>query len=318
MTNIKKNQHYVSQFYLKAWSECGSRIYASIDKPVKMRIEKVACSNYFYKASLMNENTRKLLLAGASRLKSPQMRDYIISAINGVGLIDDIGGLSGACFNEEIKYSDNLIKTNVVEDFYTMIESLAAPEIKKILEGRLVDLDINGYQNIVRHVVNQLTRTQKTRTSFGRVAGEKLDANCIDFRTYDSFQSLIISEEILLVLLEKLYKITVVENTTEKNFITSDHPVINLNSIDISDLKLYIPISPKIALFIEPNGLCNEKASLLKTKVQLEKESPKYFVDKVNASMSEVNALNIKTWENKGRHIFAYTSKDIADVTGSV
>jgi Protein of unknown function (DUF4238) len=62
------------------------------------------------------------------------------------------------------------------------------------------------------------------------------------------------------------YQFTFLENNTNIPFITSDQPVINLNTQDDKDIRLYYPLSPKQALIFStgapPQKICRTASAL--------------------------------------------------------
>jgi hypothetical protein len=102
-----------------------------------------------------------------------------------------------------------------------------------------------------------------------------------------------------MILIEELYKITVISNQTELDFITSDNPCINIAK-NIEELKLYLPISPKKALFIEKLDISENDATELKKQVLSNINISKYFLDFITENDKEnINQLNKIIWDNK-------------------
>lgn len=306
---IKKKQHYVSQFYLQQWSECGERVSALINgKVVPMRIKEIAASNYFYKVTSMNRRTKEILSFNLSKLKSPHAKNTIEFAIN---CIDTLENLKDEIVinNSNLKKSDNAIRTNIIEDYYKVLEDLAAPVIRSLIKGEL--LNHNDYQAILRFTVNQLSRTPSVKNKFKKAASNLLKEKGIDFQAYYSFQTLIISEEIVLYLIENLYKVTLIENESEINFITSDNPAFNINPISIKDMKIFLPLSPKKAIYIEPTTFNEKRSSEIKENYLSGVHDSIYYFDNIKVSEIDVYLLNKRVSENKERSIFGFCPEDL-------
>ena len=74
---MSKNQHYVSQFYLRAWSNDGNKIFTAHDDKVEQKsIRSVASSDYFYKIEGMNNKTRDFLLEQIRTLPPFHMKGW--------------------------------------------------------------------------------------------------------------------------------------------------------------------------------------------------------------------------------------------------
>jgi len=308
---LKKKQHYVSQFYLKQWSGCGKRVYAIINgKVVPMKTKEIASSNFFYKATNMTPATRNALLHGLSKLKSPLVQDLLTTAIQGVHLVERLSEKVDDK-DEDFALAENLIRTNVIEDYYVIIEELATPDIKHLSESDGEQLTIEKYQNVLRFAVNQLSRTSAVKNKFKESSIELLRKNEIDFQTFNAFQTLIISEEVVLNLIEKLYKITLLENQSDVNFITSDNPAVNLNPITSQDIKLFLPLSPKKAIYIEPSGINGSAASTVKENYLSGVHAPRYYLKKDTVNEQDVHDLNKRIYGNRERHVFGFCPKDL-------
>ena len=71
---IKKKHHFVSQFYLKAWSTDSGKIYAlkktTNEKPFLVKINETALSNYFYESCLLTDMSLNFLHSFAKTTNS--------------------------------------------------------------------------------------------------------------------------------------------------------------------------------------------------------------------------------------------------------
>ncbi|ENC9555251.1 DUF4238 domain-containing protein [Aeromonas hydrophila] len=304
----KKNQHYVSQFYLKNWSIDGQKVYAYLKKPIFMNTKEIASENYFYRIQSINSPTRNILLKLLAKLKSPLISGLLKDTIDSLYIVDLLGKKSD---NKQLKDEEAKFKTNAVENIYSIIEECAAVDIGTILNNNIKTFDINNYQNVLRYATYQLVRTQKGRDRFKTDASDELYEKDIDFQTYHTFQSLILAEKLTLSLIERLYKITLLNNDTDINFITNDNPAINLNKIEDFDVKLYLPLSPRKAIIVENSGIKDEDAQHIKNLILSDKEYDKYFINERTSSIDEVHSLNKIMWNYKHRSVYAITADEI-------
>ena len=91
-------------------------------------------------------------------------------------------------------------------------------------------------------------------------------------------------------------------NKTSVNFITSDEPIINLcvdykntSSEQVSDMILYYPVSPKIALLCKHGNRKNEKRYIKETK--------------------EIRQLNLKMFDAVSGQVFSLCKDDFKELT---
>lgn len=90
-------------------------------------------------------------------------------------------------------------------------------------------------------------------------------------------------------------------NKTSANFITSDEPIINLcvdykntSSEQVSDMVLYYPVSPKIALLCKHGNCKNEKRIIKEIK--------------------EIKELNLKMFDAASRQVFSLCKDDFEEI----
>lgn len=81
------------------------------------------------------------------------------------------------------------------------------------------------------------------------------------------FSSIILAERLVLVAIEKLYKITIIDNETGLRFITGDWPVVNLNSLDDKTVRIFWRISPCRAVLVNPTNFDIDEIIMIKRRV---------------------------------------------------
>ena len=102
-------------------------------------------------------------------------------------------------------------------------------------------------------------------------------------------------------LWKKDFYLEMLLNKTSANFITSDEPIINLcvdykntSSEQVSDMVLYYPVSPKIALLCKHGNCKNEKRCIKDTR--------------------DVKELNIKMFYAASRQVFSLCRDDFEEI----
>lgn len=278
-------------------------------KIIKIKVKETASENYLYELTNMTNNTREVLLRELSRLDSP-LSNLIRTTVDAVFLLEERPN-NFRHENPNMKESKRAIRVNIIEEYYTAIEELAAPSLNLIIEDEYERVDVDDYQNILRYAVNQLSRTPVVKEKFRAEVSFALDGNGVDFQTYNVLQNLIVSERIVLALIEKMYQVTLLNNSGNLNLITSDNPAINLNPITQKDLKIFLPISPRKAIFIEPTSLNSDDQLKTKNTYLDGGGIEKYYICDRLLSEQDVRGLNEITASNKGRHIYGKESEDL-------
>lgn len=279
-------------------------------KIIKIKVKETASENYLYELTNMTNNTREMLLRELSQLGSP-LSNLIRTTVDAVFKLEELP--NNFCHeNPNMKESKRAIKVNIIEEYYTAIEELAAPSLNLIIEDKYERMNFDDYQNILRYAVNQLTRTPVVKEKFRADVSFALDGIDVDFQTYNVLQNLILSERIVLALIEKMYQVTLLNNIGNLNLITSDNPAINLNQItQKKDSKIFLPISPRKAIFIEPTSLNSDDQLKIKNTYLDGGSIEKYYICHRLLSEQDVRGLNEITASNKGRHIYGKESEDL-------
>lgn len=150
---------------------------------------------------------------------------------------------------------------------------------REVLEQDYIDFPPNAFYDLLHFMLIQYFRPEKMVTTL------KNGFNQVNINN-DNLIFLLIhlkSIELSDVLIQENYKIILVRNTTNKDFIISDCPCSNIYTTFVKDrhlnkdeLELYLPLSPKLA-FVCSNKICY--SGLKNPKIVLTKE---HDVDKYN------------------------------------
>lgn len=169
---------------------------------------------------------------------------------------------------------------NPMEDYYCEIEgelSTFFETVRKDGIGFYYTLDKNHRYEFLLDICIQYFRTQALKerwvANFGRelrnlegIQKYGLDMDRIDLNNLAVFIMWHLQIATATALLEKNAMVTLIRNNTHVSFITGDQPIINLkydySSGDTSptDLELYYPISPYLALLINEKTTKKEVA----------------------------------------------------------
>ncbi len=144
---------------------------------------------------------------------------------------------------------------NFEENLHTDIEGTAAKYIRSILEEdiRFYKTD-KGCREFIYFLCVQYLRTKKIRESATNLSNNKT----IDLGKISNIINHIAAVNMGWVFYaeRKFFKMILLKNTTTKELITGDQPVINTygvigeSKIPLDNIELYYPVSPKLAILI--------------------------------------------------------------------
>lgn len=310
MDKKTKKQHFVSQFYLKGWANGDGMILAKGESSeFTTTAVNIAHMNHMYRVEGLGEREREVLLRSAERTAEP-MRGLFKSLIDACYSFHI---LSTAKMSEADTQKIDTLKQNIIEDFYGAFEDQVQEAYALLLGDQYEKFSINHYQDILRFVTLQLSRTAKTKEKSKEALEPLLLERGMSFKDFDTLYSAIISEQITLALIEKLYQIEVIENTTEINFITSDNPVKNLLSTEDVHVEIYWPISPRKALIVRRTNFTSAEAEKIKQGIMNHGHKAEHILA-VNKGISKeaIDRLNQIIWHDKHLHAFYRARQDVA------
>lgn len=248
MYNDVKKQHYVWEFYLKAWCFEGNKVWCRRNgKIFNTSTENVAQERRFYEITPLTNDEIGLIEAGINTMPK---ESHNILKLKLKYLVDC--GL----------YSDNTRK-NSLENEYADMEQKTISILQFIRNGSIEVLNNQYEKNIFSIFLGmQYTRTPKCRN--GKI-------NCLpegQFQISDNFLFywvyIFLSDGIGSWISSS--RPSLLKNETDIPFITGDQPVINIksdyNCVPAKEIRLYYPISPKLALLFDEKELFENSISV--------------------------------------------------------
>lgn len=256
MSNEVKKQHYVWEYYLKAWAT-DNQIWAKRENKIfPSSTENVAQERYFYKIDPLSDTEINMLIR-VFRKEAKKNPGIFLNSLNTY--------LNIANGNEKTgKFG--------LEQYYSMTESntfLALAALRK----RKFDIlnDRENKKHLCIYLAHQYTRTKKVRS----FPVDSVNTQCLDHRNCDLHKvynawAFIFANIFGASLCDDL-DLRVVENNSSTKLITSDQPIFNILAThgDTPEKNsIYFPISPYLALWAKerPNdeSICtDEKAEKL-------------------------------------------------------
>ena len=249
MKNIKKRQHYVWKYYLKAWTKNDQLFCKHNNQVFLSALTNVGQKGFFYESITL----------------SAREHDYIRKFFKNAHPTAE-KNLTGLLNLYLItSKADEYTRKCGIEDFHAIVETKAIEILKMLYNLDLSFFEKDDYRNNFSFFVGcQYTRTKKMRDNLIKlplnissdISKEKIA------KVYSLFFADIIGSWI-----SSRSKIKLIVNDSDKcSFITTDQPIINVKanvgySVPVQQFELYYPISPKVALYLSESNEGVERVS---------------------------------------------------------
>jgi hypothetical protein len=272
---IIKKHHYVWAHYLRQWSN-GDDIWYISSKGGNIRCDSVYGRSqdlHFYKVTPLDENDVKFIerLPTSDSLIVKKFHTSQLEYFRKISMLINTPATLKAIASEEdleeLKKISEWASNNSLEKTYTAIELLARPIMDELWKGDVSCLNIRS--NMVafcNYLAHQLARTRKMRDRSFELMNKVNQDNELWIEHIKLFEKnwWFIAYKMGINLgfgLEQSADTTnhiLIRNTTSIDFITSDHPVINIHQCTqnatpgkvVDKLDLYYPLSPKLAFMM--------------------------------------------------------------------
>ena len=274
----KQKQHYVWRHYLSKWS-FSDKIWCLRNNEIfPSGLMGVGNIRFFYKLNELTEEDIKLIRLLYIDKMNPMIQDLnrnwieIFTAVQRLR----VNAQSTGQF-DKIQKEIDVLTYNFEEDIHGTYEAIALPIFKKIYNKDLSFIDEDEYYNFNTYLCEQYFRTNARKEAHKRIQN--------NFPQIDAARIWNISAHMLATMLafgivreKQNLRYTLLENTTELEFITGDQPVINtyakpeaLTPLSYEEFELYYPITPKLALLITHDQKFEHKSIYMISKVDVEK-----------------------------------------------
>lgn len=332
MSATKKRQHFVPQKYLKSWASLNGHLSACINGKIvtSINIINVAQETYFYKYEKLDYDEFCFVIDYLkSKLAIPQdfLQKHITSSYSPHVLRSLFNNEIGEDFILILKkiFKENLFEKSMIdyvksfgwinkdmflptiprepifedtiregeEELSFIIEEQAWPYFEAALSGDTSFFYTKeGFDRFVLFLIYQLFRTRRflhISRNTNRFGEDGLRKICSYIR-----YPLVAQIHLNLLKEREDYELTLINNPTELEFITGDHPLVNLDlSIPTRFWDLYYPLSPNKALFISTRERIKTKYVLFETLTSLDVD---YLNKKICSVCSkQVYASNMDT-----------------------
>lgn len=292
MSTLTKRQHYVWQHYLKAWTIEG-KLYCrrkSDGKIFQTNTENVAQERFFYRLERLSDTDQQFIDMVIDSASHEYLRDIhrrTVAMFQWTFKLRDMLSDIGLTEVDRTRLEAELTKTEKMlgEKFHSFIESRAIGLLDQL---RQLKCDFYTRKDDAFELINFLCH-QLLRTTFLR---DIFAQNSHNFSDLDTNRIYFIMSHILatnvafgLCLQHQEYSLTFLKNDTSTQFIASDQPIINLNTENDQHLRLYYPLTPKVALIFAKHDVSYHREEAL--------------------SQAEVKKYNFKLYEKSTSQIYA-------------
>jgi len=292
MSTLQKRQHYVWRYYLLAWAR-EEQIYC-VREPSKTafssNVANIAGETFFYRIDELDADDLAYLEGVISRATRPELqalnrgwienfqRSFAIRRhLAGIGLTD----VQPATLEREF----DVIEKTVAERYHGGLERRMQPLLDRLRAGDAAFYaEQKPAHTFIDFLAHQFFRTARMRDMMAALP--RLIPHTPE-RTWP-IESFVYATNVAssLVAQRTDYRITLLVNATSFPFVTSDQPVINLNSHKDADLRLYYPLGPDLALIFH-------------------NDAARYQAGRVEVSREEVEFYNFTLYSRSGSQMYA-------------
>ncbi|MCI0922656.1 DUF4238 domain-containing protein [Sphingobacterium rhinopitheci] len=254
---VKKKQHYVWKQYLTSWAENGRQIYFLHKDTNVVRctnLENVAQKRFFYEVDAFTEDQEVALTYIISEWSTNFSRESNLAILKSFFKYSHIKRHWERLDFPEKEYKLNVVKKNALEDLHSMFEKFGEELLKVNSQTDLFVFDDDKERlKALMYLCIQYTRTNQMHSK------ALTESSVISVLPASSLKIIAITFAITLaanLTFSYNLKITLLMNSSNIEFITTDQPIINrIRTDELKNnkdelLEFYYPIGPKKALLI--------------------------------------------------------------------
>lgn len=296
---IKKRQHYVSRYYLKAWTNQKEQINCLREqKNFKSNLMGVAQENLFYELQNLNNTEINFVESIINKSNNQKLRKLNMNWLESYTKIHDIEKMFEVFINKSdtIKEKINIFKKNFEEDCHGDIEKIGHKYLDLIRNKNIdfyYDKNSSGRLKFLHYLCVQYFRTNNIKQ---RVINDFKDEPIDMSRIYPVTANIFATNLSYNLHMDKTMNLFLLINNTNLEFITGDQPVLNTYGVykdgELKDdeFELYYPISPKLAVLISDKNI-NDKV----INISDENKINEYNKFIVHSSYEQIFATNEET-----------------------
>lgn len=251
----KRRHHYVWCKYLRAWADNKKVFCLREGSIINPNITGIALRRDFYKMHTLTEYDLKyvrMMTIGNDQGFKREIHEMRIQSYIEASQLMNSAEIWGDESNDLPKLSQ-VIRSNFMEDAHSDVENQGSESLDCLLNGDITFIqESKKFIDFAIFLITQWLRTKKMRDlSVGINSPIKKDTLERTWTLISQMLAVNIANGIYTRMSE--YSITMLNNETSLEFITSDQPVINTikrGSVPAPyKLELFYPISPKTAIY---------------------------------------------------------------------
>ena len=256
-----RKQHYVWRYYLEAWQRADGLVNCLRDgRMFATNPANIMAERDFYRLSELTKPDVMFFESWLAR-NNQNMRGVHRSLFIELGRIANGNALIQS--KKNVSAADkSLVQALAIETeekLHAGIEASAIPLIDELRKKQTGFLDDDeSAMSFFQFIAHQYFRTKNIREAIGNVLSLEVPGQ--DFSRLTNILCYCVADNLggSLYVDRKIMDVVVLENSTERGFITGDQPVVNLmateNESPPEDLVLYYPISPRLTVLIAPKN----------------------------------------------------------------
>ena len=296
MKQKKRDQHYVFQAYLNKWTGENKKLWCLRDKEIfEVKPKNIAFEKDFYRISSLSDKEIEFLKLFFRKTGDgfKKEMDHFIELYTTFDENERFFNFVRTLLPAECPEADSamddidsmldIARNNILEDTYAEFEGEAVVWLNSLCEENL-DFFYNPTDNqkerFISFICIQYSKTKRMKDSIISVLKEAEEYFVNESFPKGSIRAnnlwlpmlWLLSAQFADALLQA--QLTLLINSTEIPFVTSDQPVINTKAdyADLSqqptELVFYYPISPRIAILLNNNSEETRKVLSCELKVQ--------------------------------------------------
>jgi hypothetical protein len=267
---IKIRQHYVPQYYLKAWEVSGQLYCLRKGNIFQASTRQVAVERYFYEVQDLTTEDVSFIEIVINTSCHEHLRRLnknfltLLSALKGNVHIDPSDPR-----HDELRLAVDTALINLEENYHCGVEKLLFKTLDSMLQGDTSFFSNDGEcVQFLYCLSTQYMRTKKIREAV--LARASVPVQGADLRRSWNILSHVFATNLGCSLFEERAKLRLVliDNNTPEPFIAGDQPVVNIHpssgGMAAEQVELYYPLGPQMAM------LLIEKSTPAPTQVTLE------------------------------------------------
>ena len=260
---ITKRQHYVWRYYLSQWTDNKEKIACCRNGHIfSSDLTKIGVENLFYKLVDISDYEASLIEVFSIFPKLPNE----LKQMDKLWLDTYRLPFKYIQTLKQLGYNDDKIFQKVIdeseENIYCKTEEIGKPFLEKLYkEDTMFYENKDNKTDFNLFICEQYFRTKKRLEAVKSIATASIDFGKLWGPMRHIFATNLAYN--LTNRIDKIFKLYLLKNRTNINFITGDQPVINKYSTKetqghvLDKFEFYYPITPKLAILITEND-CKE------------------------------------------------------------